>query len=240
MMLLDTAGNIWASLIPAYPAGTEVQYYIAADATNGKHQVRPIVAPEGYFKFKVLGEIQNQPPIVKITDPVDGAILSMDLGHIPITFEANDQDGVIDHADVSINGEVANTLDSLPYTFDWTLPAAGSFAIIVKVTDDDGAVAQSDTVRVTVEETTGIKDISNNDGIKLSPNPVVNQLTIDFNTGAADNLPQIFDLTGRQMLLPINIDGNRIMIDFSTAPSQLYIVRISIDGRMFTFKVAKT
>jgi hypothetical protein len=47
-----------ASLIPAYPAGTEVQYYISAD--NGKHQVRPIVAPEGYFKFKVLGEPANQ------------------------------------------------------------------------------------------------------------------------------------------------------------------------------------
>src|SRR6187551_1786450 len=64
MMLVDSVENSWTSLIPAYPSGTEVQYYISADANDGKHQVRPIVAPEGYFKFEVLGEPANQPPSV--------------------------------------------------------------------------------------------------------------------------------------------------------------------------------
>jgi agmatine/peptidylarginine deiminase len=89
MMLVDTTANIWASLIPAYPAGTEVQYYISADANNGKHQVRPIVAPEGYFKFKVLGKIPNQPPTVRIIDPLDGSVFNWTRA-IPITIRGSD------------------------------------------------------------------------------------------------------------------------------------------------------
>jgi len=53
MNLTDVAENIWLADIPAQPAGTEIQYYIHAVALSGKQQVRPIVAPEGYFRFRV-------------------------------------------------------------------------------------------------------------------------------------------------------------------------------------------
>lgn len=45
----------WSAQIPAQSAGTEVFYYIHAQASNGKQQVRPIVAPQGFYNFKVLG-----------------------------------------------------------------------------------------------------------------------------------------------------------------------------------------
>lgn len=53
MNLTDVAESIWLADIPAQPAGTEIQYYIHAVALSGKQQVRPIVAPEGYFRFRV-------------------------------------------------------------------------------------------------------------------------------------------------------------------------------------------
>lgn len=46
--------NHWTANIPAQPAGSEVFYYIHATANSGKQQVRPIVAPEGYWNFHVL------------------------------------------------------------------------------------------------------------------------------------------------------------------------------------------
>lgn len=46
--------NYWTANIPAQPAGSEVFYYIHATANSGKQQVRPIVAPEGYWNFHVL------------------------------------------------------------------------------------------------------------------------------------------------------------------------------------------
>ncbi|NBC09263.1 MAG: T9SS type A sorting domain-containing protein [Bacteroidetes bacterium] len=53
MALTDTTAARWSAAIPAQPENTVVEYYIAAEAHNGKQQVRPIVAPEGYFRFKV-------------------------------------------------------------------------------------------------------------------------------------------------------------------------------------------
>lgn len=50
-------GNDWTAAIPAQPAGSVVYYYIEGQSESGKVQVRPIVAPEGYWKFRVLGEV---------------------------------------------------------------------------------------------------------------------------------------------------------------------------------------
>ena len=43
MVLSDTAQAIWTADIPAFAAGTEVQYYIEAVSLSGRAQVRPIV-----------------------------------------------------------------------------------------------------------------------------------------------------------------------------------------------------
>ncbi len=52
---MTASGNdFFNASIPAQLAGTEILYYIHATANSGKEQVRPIVAPDGYFHFKVL------------------------------------------------------------------------------------------------------------------------------------------------------------------------------------------
>jgi agmatine/peptidylarginine deiminase len=53
--MYDVFGDHYEANIPAQPAGTEVFYYIHAQANNGKQQVRPITAPQGFYNFKVLG-----------------------------------------------------------------------------------------------------------------------------------------------------------------------------------------
>ncbi len=45
----------WVADIPPQVVGTEIYYYVEAEATSGKTQVRPMPAPAGYWKFKVLG-----------------------------------------------------------------------------------------------------------------------------------------------------------------------------------------
>lgn len=46
--------SLWTAAIPAQAAGSEVFYYIRGVAESGKVQVRPITAPEGWWKFNVL------------------------------------------------------------------------------------------------------------------------------------------------------------------------------------------
>jgi agmatine/peptidylarginine deiminase len=55
------ADNTWSADIPAQPAGTDIFYYIHATANSGKQQVRPIVAPDGWWRFRVLGLTTGMP-----------------------------------------------------------------------------------------------------------------------------------------------------------------------------------
>lgn len=50
----NTATDTWSGYIPAHPVGSKIFYYIQGTAVNGKTQVRPIVAPQGYWVFNVL------------------------------------------------------------------------------------------------------------------------------------------------------------------------------------------
>jgi len=57
MSLSDAANATWTTQIPSQIVGSTVYYYIQAEAVNGKQQVRPITAPQGFYKFKVLGNL---------------------------------------------------------------------------------------------------------------------------------------------------------------------------------------
>lgn len=53
---MTSIGNdMYTADIPAHAVGTKLYYYVHGEANSGKQQVRPIVAPDGYWKFEVLG-----------------------------------------------------------------------------------------------------------------------------------------------------------------------------------------
>jgi agmatine/peptidylarginine deiminase len=53
MALENADSNRWSAAIPQQPAGSTVYYYIHAIANSGKQVVRPLVAPEGWFRFRI-------------------------------------------------------------------------------------------------------------------------------------------------------------------------------------------
>lgn len=55
VVMTNTSGDTWTAGIPAQPGGSEIFYYIHAQANSGKQQVRPMPAPDGYWHFRVLG-----------------------------------------------------------------------------------------------------------------------------------------------------------------------------------------
>jgi agmatine deiminase len=58
MYITDETNDIWTANIPPQDNGTQVFYYIDANSFSGKHQVRPITAPNGFFEFRII-EITN-------------------------------------------------------------------------------------------------------------------------------------------------------------------------------------
>jgi agmatine deiminase len=89
---MTSIGNdLFTANIPAQAAGTTVYYYIEGTAVSGKQQVRPIVAPEGYFKFKVLDggntttgiEVDNELAKINIFPNPAGAITCIVIDGLP-------------------------------------------------------------------------------------------------------------------------------------------------------------
>ena len=64
---LDTA-NVWMGNLPAQFAGTDVYYYIEANAVSGKNGLRPLPAPDGWWKFHVSGNFSSSqfPPFIHL------------------------------------------------------------------------------------------------------------------------------------------------------------------------------
>ncbi|MBK6830675.1 MAG: agmatine deiminase family protein [Flavobacteriales bacterium] len=79
------ANNNWSAGIPAQPAGSAVFYYIHATANSGKQQVRPIVAPDGWWKFRVLDvnadvAENNGPVIAEVFPNPTSSLLMITVG----------------------------------------------------------------------------------------------------------------------------------------------------------------
>ena len=67
MTLTDAATDTWTADIPNTLADTEIFYYIEANAENGKTQVRPLVAPAGYFSFEAAFTTSTEEAVVGMT-----------------------------------------------------------------------------------------------------------------------------------------------------------------------------
>ncbi len=57
MTLTNSVNDTWTGFIPAQSSGTDVYYYIHAQATTGKQQNRPMPAPDGYWHFRVFNPL---------------------------------------------------------------------------------------------------------------------------------------------------------------------------------------
>lgn len=82
-----TAGpdNSWSAAIPAQPVGSLIYYYIHATANSGKQQVRPITAPHGWWRFRVLdlnAGVETQGPVLAEVYPnPTSSILVVSVGN---------------------------------------------------------------------------------------------------------------------------------------------------------------
>jgi hypothetical protein len=80
-------GVEWLANIPAQSVGSVIEYYVSAVAENGKTQVRPIVAPDGFWSFEVLGTVTsvNTQDLIRLANVYPNP--ARDLVSIPINTQ---------------------------------------------------------------------------------------------------------------------------------------------------------
>jgi len=99
--------------------------------------------------------VANQPPTVTLTGPGDGEVFEAPAA-IPLRATAADGDGTISRVEFFGNGGLLATDLSLPFEWSWTGVTAGEYVLRVRATDNNGAMADSATVKVTVREGLGL------------------------------------------------------------------------------------
>ncbi|HUR31357.1 MAG TPA: agmatine deiminase family protein, partial [Saprospiraceae bacterium] len=237
MVITDSLSDEWTSIIPAYPSGSEVQYYIQAKSNSGKEQVRPIVAPDGYFKFKIYGEPVNQPPVVNIIQPLDGSVFEIEEDSTDIEIGAIDVDGEIVEGVLFINGDSITTFDTIPYIYHWTFPGEGEYQIFASVTDDKGAETISEEVQVTIENTTSNNSVSKTN-LHVYPNPVEDILWIENTTAGLKDI-SITNIYGQKLTLPVLLQEDLFGYDFSGIQPGVYFLSTIIERINTTICVVK-
>ncbi|MGB3078379.1 MAG: Ig-like domain-containing protein, partial [Saprospiraceae bacterium] len=233
----DTLQNIWSAVIPAQVSGSEVQYYIKARSNSGKEQVRPIVAPKGYFNFRIKEQLINQPPTTTIIYPPDQSVFSIDLANVTLQLDAEDADGTVQHLVVYINSDSIATINTLPYTYDWQFPNEGEYEIRVKATDNDGAETWSTPVHISVEGTTGFGNVVNAN-VRFFPNPVEDVLWIRNDDHEVAKL-FVTDLIGQSLSIPKVFQEEQYGLDFSLVAPGIYLIKSIVDGHFTCNQVVK-
>ena len=93
--------------------------------------------------------VTNLLPTTNVTSPVAGASIVFGQSFI-VSATAADADGTISKVEFFINDTLINTSTSAPYTFNWTPPASGNYAIKSVATDNKGASIPSTIINVVV------------------------------------------------------------------------------------------
>lgn len=92
---------------------------------------------------------------------------------------------------------------------------------------------------VTFWSTLSVNDLTQENSLKLYPNPSVSQLNIEFNTVIAEGVIEIYDLLGKQIYRQSLSANNLIQIDVESWQTGLYLVKIKSNNNEATKKFVK-
>jgi RHS repeat-associated protein len=97
--------------------------------------------------------VPNQPPVVSLTAPVNGATYTAPA-NITLQASASDPDGTVSLVEFFNNGNLLGATNTSPYSFALTAQPAGSYSFTARATDNLGAKTTSAPVSVTVNAIT--------------------------------------------------------------------------------------
>lgn len=238
--------NLWFELISTNPtfALTVEQHsgiLTVADSTQFNHELTPsitsiIAVSDGWVQKEIEITVDvtdiNEPPVLSTVD-FEIEQLSA-VGTLMGSVTAIDEDGDQLHYSIesgslnaffdinSSTGELIllQTLEQLP-------PPPHN--LVIAVSDGEHAVLESFPIEVT-------RVLKNElETIQLYPNPVTDYLHFDTQLRSSFDLVSLADLSGKE----ISFNYRNQKLDFRQLPSGVYILTISVNNELETFKIIK-
>lgn len=131
--------------------GRRYQFASWSDGGAATHTVSTPASDTTYTAtYTDLGPVANNPPSVALTAPANNSSGTAGVA-IALAANASDSDGSVAGVEFFENGvKVGATDASAPYGVSWTPATAGSRTLTARATDNNGAVATSAPITVTI------------------------------------------------------------------------------------------
>jgi regulation of enolase protein 1 (concanavalin A-like superfamily) len=137
-------GTSWTSMgVDAIPMADSV--YVGLAVTSHR-TTRATTAVFDNLKVTKSGTATNQPPLVALTAPGDGATFTAGT-NVPVSAAASDGDGTISRVDFFAGATAIGSDTTAPYAVSWQMPS-GTYSLTAAAVDNDGARTTSASVTV--------------------------------------------------------------------------------------------
>ena len=186
--------------------------------------VQPIYITDSVF-IKVAGEPINQPPVVKVTNPANGAVYKVNE-KISIQADASDADGTVKYVAFFVGSTPIGVDSVAPYAVDWSSPIKGDFTITAKAADNLAAIGTSEPVELTITIISGM-DAGVEHPVSVYPNPAASVLNIE----TPENVTvQLLGGDGKSILLQRTVNaGHNYEMQIGNIANGSYVLRIFND-----------
>lgn len=96
--------------------------------------------------------VVNQPPTVSLTSPASGAVITNGLpATVNLVAQASDVDGSIAKVEFRVDGALAGSATSAPFSLTWSTNATGAHSVQARAFDNGGATLDSPAVSFIVD-----------------------------------------------------------------------------------------
>jgi len=133
-------------------SATAAPYRLAwSDVAAGSYRLTAVAYDErgGVSTSAAVPVRVNAPPTVSLTSPAAGEGFTAPA-NVTLAASANDADGSIAQVAFYGDGTLLGTVSGAPYSLTWANLRVGSYTVTAEATDDQGAVAKSAAVMVSV------------------------------------------------------------------------------------------
>jgi hypothetical protein len=124
--------------------------------------------------------IVNTLPSIALSSPANNAVFT-EGENITLNANASDTDGTVTRVEFYQGRNLLGQSNTAPYSFTWNNPAAGTYVLTAKATDNNGGITLSDTVKVTINSlpTVAISSPANHAVYTAGANVVLNANAAD-------------------------------------------------------------
>ena len=218
-------------------------YTITAKATDDKGLATTSVAVP-------VTVLQNVAPRVTITSPVVNATYKA-VATINMSATATDSDGFISKVEFYNGTTLLVTERYAPFSYSWTNVPIGNYTIIAKATDNKGAITTSESVRVSVVQSTldytennsvsadtttplARRQMSSSErqsepvGLKLAPNPASNTIFVS-GKGLPINQDLVISIVSANgailKTIRTKVTGKAVEVNISSLSAGVYTIK---------------